>query len=229
MYLYPLNLNLRRRICTVFGGGRVACRKVRGLIAVNAQIRIISPALVPDLVKMEKSGAVEWIERCYHPGDVGSSILVIAATDSSDVQEQIRLEAEQLGVLCNVADQPEKSSFHVPAHFRRGDILVSVSTGGKSPLLAAELCQLIEQQFDSGYLVAVSFLGQLRKKVLANDDDAEAHGQMFKKMMENGIVEQIKTGKWDKVRALLNSYLPADLDGEVLINSFLKENDLRDF
>lgn len=222
MQLYPVNLNLAGRCCVVVGGGSVAWRKVCGLHGAGAQVRLVSPTLVPELVELVEQGAVQWHQRAFQTEDLHGALLVFAATDSPAVQEQIRRQAESLGILVSLADQPGLSDFHVPGHFRRGDILVSVSTGGKSPALAAELRRQLERQLRPEYALAASFLGLLRTRVLALDNDARAHGRLFTELVACGIVERIAAGQWDMVCSLLSERLPVEIDAHSLVENFLE-------
>ncbi len=121
MAFYPIALDLYGRKCLVIGGGGVARRKVSGLCAAGAEVHVISPQLVPELLVMVRRGEIRWSERDFAPGDLRGAFLVFAATDSPVVQQQVQNEAERSGILVNLAAEPAGSSFHVPAHFRRYD------------------------------------------------------------------------------------------------------------
>ncbi len=221
MAFYPIALDLYGRKCLVIGGGGVARRKVSGLCAAGAEVHVISPQLVPELLVMVRRGEIRWSERDFAPGDLRGAFLVFAATDSPVVQQQVQNEAERSGILVNLAAEPAGSSFHVPAHFRRGDILVAVSTGGKSPAVAAELRRILEAELDPGYGEVVSFFGVLRSAVLRYDDDSVQHGRLFSDLLTAGIVKQILVGEWQAVVRLLESFLPQEIDVRQLVEEFV--------
>jgi precorrin-2 dehydrogenase/sirohydrochlorin ferrochelatase len=142
---YPINvIGLERRHSVVIGGGNVAARKVAGLLEAGARVTVISPALAPELETLAEAGRVVFIGRDYCTGDLAGAFLAIAATDEPAVNQAVWQEAEQLGCLVNVVDDPAHSNFIVPAVVRRGDVSVAVSTGGASPALARHLRERLE-------------------------------------------------------------------------------------
>jgi cobalt-precorrin 5A hydrolase/precorrin-3B C17-methyltransferase len=137
---YPIILtNLRGALVVVVGGGAVGARKLRGLLAVGAVVRLISPAVTPDLRALAASGAITWHARSYQPGDLAGARLAFAATDQRAVNAQVADDAAALGLLCNVADDPRAGDFHLPAVYREPGLLVTVSTAGASPSRAKRL------------------------------------------------------------------------------------------
>jgi cobalt-precorrin 5A hydrolase / precorrin-3B C17-methyltransferase len=137
---YPITLiNLRGALVVVVGGGAVAERKVRGLLDAGAAVRLISPALTAGLHALADAGAIEWQARPYQPGDLGGARLAFAATNQRAVNAQVAGEAEALGLLCNVADDPQAGSFHLPAVHREPGLVLAVSTAGASPARAKQV------------------------------------------------------------------------------------------
>lgn len=137
---YPITLtNLRGSLVVVVGGGAVGARKLRGLLAISAVVRLISPAVTPELRALADSGAITWHARAYQPGDLAGARLVFTATDQRAVNAQVADDAAGLGLLCNVADDPHAGDFHLPAVYREPGLLVAVSTAGASPARAKRL------------------------------------------------------------------------------------------
>jgi precorrin-2 dehydrogenase / sirohydrochlorin ferrochelatase len=131
--LYPVFLDIRGKLCVVVGGGRVARRKVKGLLAAGAEVRVVSPKVDSRLAALARDGEIEWLARAYTEGDLDNAFLVFAATDDRRTQELICLHAAAARQLVNVVDDPGRCNFHVPSSFRRGDLTIAVSTSGKSP------------------------------------------------------------------------------------------------
>ena len=121
--MYPVCLDISDKLCVVVGGGRVAERKVLGLLAAGAMVRVVSPELTDSLAGMAENSSIEWLARGYKQGDFIGAVLVFAATDSREVQEAVVLEANRAGQLVNVIDEPENCTFQVPAVVRRGDLI----------------------------------------------------------------------------------------------------------
>jgi cobalt-precorrin 5A hydrolase/precorrin-3B C17-methyltransferase len=138
--VYPVTLiGMANTLAIVVGGGPVGERKVQGLLAAGAQVRLISPAVTARLQARAAAGQIEWLSRPYEPGDLAGAQLVFAATNQRDVNAQIAQEAGELGALCNVADQPNEGNFHVPAVHRRRGLVVAVSSLGESPAKAKQV------------------------------------------------------------------------------------------
>jgi precorrin-2 dehydrogenase/sirohydrochlorin ferrochelatase len=133
---YPIVVRLQGRRVLVVGGGQIALRKTRGLAASGAVITVVSPDFVdgfdalPDLTI---------VRRHYESTDLHDVWLVVAATNDPAVQQQIFDEGERAGVFVNAVDDPDRCSFILPAVARRGPVIVSVSTQGRSPALAGQL------------------------------------------------------------------------------------------
>jgi cobalt-precorrin 5A hydrolase/precorrin-3B C17-methyltransferase len=148
---YPITLtNLGGALVVVVGGGAVGERKLRGLLAAGAAVRLISPAATPQLRALANSGAIRWHARPYQPDDLAGARLVFAATDQRAVNKQVADDAAALGLLCNVADDPRAGTFHLPAVYREPGLLVAVSTAGTSPARAKRLRDQIAAWLSSG-------------------------------------------------------------------------------
>lgn len=133
--VYPILLtDLQHKLAVVVGGGAVGERKVAGLLAVQAHIRLVSPVITPTLTEYAHAGALEWRPSPYQAMDLAGAFLVFAATNSRAVNAQVAQDAAQLHLLCNVADAPAEGNFHVPALYRQADFVVAVgSQQGKNP------------------------------------------------------------------------------------------------
>jgi cobalt-precorrin 5A hydrolase/precorrin-3B C17-methyltransferase len=138
--IYPVTLTgMTGRQAVVVGGGAVGQRKVQGVLAAGMAVKLISPEATPQLQAWTEAGRIGWVRRPYQPGDVVGAYLVFAATNQRTVNAQIAQEAADLGLLCNVADQPAEGNFHVPAVHRRTGLVVSVSSTGESPRRAQKV------------------------------------------------------------------------------------------
>lgn len=225
MSLYPVNLKIENSLCLVVGGGAVALRKVRGLLDANAKIRIISPEILPGLRLLVDGESVEWFERPFAYGDLEGVHLVFAATNDRKTQALVQGEARKNKVLLNSADAPAESDFHVPAHFRRGPMIVTVSTGGGSPALAKKLRKQLEGEIGPEYKGVVELLGMIRESVMRLCKDPIESGAIFQSLLENNLVEQVLEENWFDVQMLLLQKLPEELDSAGLLKTFLARQD----
>lgn len=138
---FPVNLNLVGRPVLVVGGGRIAYRKVQQLLAAGGDVTVLAPQIIDDFNDLP----VTLIHREYAKGDVANFRLIITATGNTPVDQAIFDECEELGIWVNSADDPVRCSFTLPAAFRRGPVMITVSTGGASPALASFLRSELEQ------------------------------------------------------------------------------------
>lgn len=225
MLLYPVNLNIADKLCLVVGGGTVALRKTKSLLAAGARIRVISPEVLPELSVLEQNEEIEWFARGFAEGDLKGAFLVFAATNSLEVQELIAEEASKYSVLMNSADDPLNSHFHVPAHFRRGRMLVTVSTGGSSPALAKKIRQGLELEIVPEYELVVELLSLIREQVVRLGGDSALNGDLFRRLLQQEIVELILEANWFDLQMMLLRELPDSVDAVTLMKNFLEQCD----
>ena len=220
MSFYPICLDLEGRSCVVVGGGRVAERKVQGLLSCSAQVKVISPEMTEELLHLHAEGRIQWLDREYIHGDLRKVFLVIAATGNEETQKLVYEEAVTRNLLLNVADVPQRCNFILPATVRRGDLTISVSTSGKSPALARKLRMELEKGYGSEYGVLVNILGAIRPEILASGLSQLDNENLFKKLLHDDMAEWIKGRKWDIMEKHLRSVL-GDRVGDDLLRKIL--------
>lgn len=185
-------LGLDQRQSVVIGGGRVASRKVEGLLSAGAKVKLVSPSLVPDLEILADAGAIEVLPRSYEEGDLAGAFLVIAATDDPQVNRRVWAEALQRGCLINVVDDPQHSNFTLPAVVRRGEMSIAISTGGSSPALARRLRERIESLVGPEYAVLTELLAELRPELVSRFPAGEARLQAALRVVDSDILNIIE-------------------------------------
>jgi len=207
-FTYPVTLNLSGKFCTVVGGGTVALRKVQSLLAEGAEVTVISPSLIPELEALKKQFV--WMQRAYQDGLLDGSFLVIAATDSREVNHQISLWCQENQMLVNVVDSREESSFTVNAAVRRGDLLIGISTNGISPAISKMIREELEQQFGPEYGTALEILSDIRREAMVKISDEEKRREFLQSLSTMELAEALQTeSKEDvqkRVRLCLSSY-----------------------
>ena len=228
MFLYPVNLNIANRLCVIIGGGSVALRKVKSLLDCDAVVRIVSPYVEPGLKKIILKNQLEWFEREYAKGDLQGAFLAFAATSDPDVQLQVKEEAHKYQAILNSADDPVGSDFHVPAHFRRGKMLVTVSTGGGSPAMSKQIRERLELDFGSEYEAVVDLLAMVREAVVRCDVDSSTRQKLFHNLLKIDILGLVCDGNWFDLQMVLLQELPENIDAVALIKRFLDEHDKKE-
>jgi precorrin-2 dehydrogenase / sirohydrochlorin ferrochelatase len=195
MKYYPAYLDLRERPCLVVGGGAVAERKALALLEAGAVVTIISPALTSKLHDLSDSGKISYLEKQYEEQDLSGPFLVIAATDSAEVNTLVASACRKRHVLVNVATPPEESNFIVPSVVERGDLLIAISTSGTSPALAKKVRQDIEQRYGTEYEIFLEKLSAIRKRVLEEVPDESKRRQVFQAIVDSDVIDLIRQGK----------------------------------
>lgn len=192
---YPVMLDLQDKPCVIIGGGAVAERKAESLIEAGASVTVISPVCTPRLVEWAEIGMLETVYEAYrtHLAQVQRAVLVFAATDRPEINEAVRLEAEALGKLVNVADDAEHSGFIVPAAVRRGMLLLAVSTAGASPAVARKVKQELEQSFGEEYGEYLELLQELRMLIQHKLSDTKMRQEMFRRMLDWELLPWIRS------------------------------------
>lgn len=189
---YPIILELTGRTVLVAGGGGVARRKVKDLLRAGAKVRLVAPRVEVELEESAAAGRIEWRPRAFEPDDLKGCRMVIAATDDPRVNRRIAETADRVGIWSNVADQPELGDFSVPARFERGSLLVTVSTGGASPLLAAKLKNELAEKFGPEWGPYIGLLKRVRTVILARGRAAAENREVFNRVVEADLLGPLK-------------------------------------
>jgi len=203
MRYYPVHLDIQNRNCLVVGGGGVGTRKVVTLLDCGANVTVISPVVSKQLRDFAMSGLIKLKEQSYQSGDLEGMFLVIGATDDEELNRQISRDADQLNTLCNIADRPEVCNFILPAIVQREDLVITISTSGKSPALAKKLRKTLEYQFGKEYGIFLKLLGAVRKRLLSQTHEPEAHKHLFEQLIAANLIVMIREEKTDAINALL--------------------------
>lgn len=191
----------------VVGGGGVGTRKVEGLRACGGRVTLVSPDLSDRLRLLAEAGDIRWRDREYRSGDLDGMFLVIGATDDADLNRRIHADASVRNMLCNIADRPEVCNFILPAVVRRGDLILAVSTSGRSPAFAKRLRKELETRFGPEYARFLDLMGAVRAKLLAEAHAPEAHKPLFEALIDRDLLGMLKTGDIGAVDAVLADVL----------------------
>lgn len=221
--MYPVNLDICAKRCLVVGGGSVAARKIKALLLCGGVVQIISPEACSVIAELADAGAITWVRRMYRSGDAENAFLVFAATDDPVVQKLIAEDVKQHHVLLNSAHDGALSDFHVPAKIRRRDFVISVSTGGGSPALAALLKTQLEDEYGDEYGVLVEMMARIRRQVVHGTSIAEENKALFQAILELPVLDCIRHADWTELKALLSRVLPSGLDSAALVDELVAD------
>ena len=199
---YPVNLLVEGRSCLVVGGGRVAAHKVRGLRQCGAQVHVVAPEVSAEV---RGEPGVTWEERPYRASDLDGRRLVVAATNDSAVNAAVFEDGEAAGVWVNGADDPAHCSFTLPSIVRRGDLLLTVSTSGRSPALSVWLRERLEAEIGPEYEVLLDILAAARESIRAAGRSSEEVD--WRSALDSDMLNLIRSGDVTHAKERLHTCL----------------------
>lgn len=208
--IYPLALDIRGQRCVIVGGGAVAERKARGLLASGGTVTVFAPEVTAGLAALAREGSLTHERRSYAAGDLTGARLAFAATNRREVNAAVTADARALGVLLSVADRPAEGHFILPATSRRGGFTIAVFTSGRSPLLAALARDRLAANLTGGFIELLDRVAALRR-ARRHDADRPAPAE-WRRALDQETVALADAGDVDaaecRVRAALA--LPAE-------------------
>ncbi len=224
MKYYPICLDIDQQPVLVVGGGDVGARKVLALLECGASVRLVSPEATPKLAQLADNGQIEWKPRKYRDSDLDGVFLVIGATSDGMVNRQISARARRMNLLCNIADKPDACNFILPSIVKRGDLLIAISTSGASPAYAKHLRKKLEQQFGDEYAECLTLMGAVRKKLLSTAHAPEAHKPLFESLIQNGLIDRIRSRDRQAVNDLLVKTFGRGFEYDTIMKETQKAN-----
>mgnify|MGYP002725713116 CR=1 FL=1 len=217
MKYYPVFLDVKDRQCLVVGGGSVGLRKAVMLEKCGAQVTVVSRDFDAGRQSGNK-GSMVLKQKRYDKKDLDGMFMILAATDDKELNRRICSDAAALNILTNVADAPELSDFILPAVVAQKDLMIAVSTGGASPAVAKRIRRELSEQFGPEYGQLLDLMRAVRKKLLSQGHDPDAHKEKFHALLEYGILKKIKTGDSKAVDQILEDLLGDGYQYETLLS-----------
>ncbi len=205
---YPVSLDLAGRRCVVLGGGSVAQQKVLGLLDAGARVVVIAESVTPGLDALASHGRVEITRRAYRRGDLTGAFLAIAAGDRG-MHPAVWDEAAGGRILLNAVDDAPYCHFIAPAIHRQGELVIAVSTAGKSPALAVRLRNRIAKLVGPEYGVLLEILGELRPAVAAREPDPARRAALWYRLVDSDVLDHVRRGDAAGARERLASLVRA--------------------
>ncbi|BAV33570.1 sirohydrochlorin ferrochelatase [Sulfuricaulis limicola] len=212
MDFLPIFLNLRQRPCAVIGGGEVASRKISLLLDAGAQVTVYAPELADTIRRWASDGKIRHVAREFRPEMLEGCVLVIAATDDRAVNQQVSETARARGIPVNVVDQPDLCTFIMPSIVDRSPVIVAVSTGGRSPVLARLIRARLETLIPAGYGRLARLVASFRDKVKKRFAHSSRRRQFWEEVLQSRVAELVYSGQEEAAEKALQQRLDA-IDG----------------
>lgn len=198
MKVYPINLCVENKHCVVVGGGKVAYRKVCGLLDAGANVEVISPEICAGIEKLLDDGRITLIRENYSADKLTGGAVLILATDDSELNHRAAEEGRAKHFLVNIVDDFD-SDFITPSVIRRGDFLLTISTGGQSPALSKFVRQMLEKDFDSNFDEALRIMSKWRLIAIEKLPNPDARVKFWRDALTSEFWELLKAGEFRKL------------------------------
>ncbi len=195
MNSYPIQINLQGRRCVVIGGGRVAERKAGSLLECGADVCLVAPQATEKLRAWADSGTLHWQQSVYQKAHLDGVFLVVAATDNREANAQITRDAQERNLLVCCVDDPEMGNWTSPSVVSRGNLMLTISTGGKSPTLAAVLREQLEKQFGPEWAALTDLIGGLRESLQALKNEAARKDAVRTMIEDRKLIALLQNGQ----------------------------------
>jgi uroporphyrin-III C-methyltransferase/precorrin-2 dehydrogenase/sirohydrochlorin ferrochelatase len=221
MDFLPVFLNIKNQACLVVGGGEVATRKTMLLLQAGAHVSIVSPELDAVLNKYLACGKIRHRAEYFQPGHLENIVLVIAATDDRVTNRQVSAAAQQRQIPVNVVDDPELCTFIMPSIVDRSPLLIAISSGGQSPVLARLLRAQLETMIPAAYARLAAMAGNFRSQVKQHFTHPEKRRMFWEKALQGRFAAMVLAGKEQAAQDYLLQSLQQEKDeppqGEVYL------------
>lgn len=213
---YPILVDLRGRKVLVVGGGKVAYRKIETLLAHGAAVKVVARDLDRPVADLVEKGLVRYGGEAFSEEHLEEVFLVIAATGDADLNRRVAEMAQKRGLLVNAVDQPSDCNFIVPSILRRGDLVVSVSTSGKSPAFARKIRQDLEGRFGDEFESFLAVMGRLRERVLSLGLSQKQNKEIFERLIASRLLRCLGEEDWEGAATVATEILGRSVSAEEL-------------
>lgn len=182
---FPIFLNLQARRALILGGGPLAARKAALIAKGGAELTVVAESFSAAMRALARDEArVQLREARFTPHDLDGVALVLAAGDDQALNERVYALCSERGIPVNVADQPALCSYILPAIVDRSPVVVAVSTGGRSPVLARYVKLLLERALPQRLGQLAELLARWRRPVAEAIADGEQRRRFWQRTVE---------------------------------------------
>ena len=213
----PLHFDLKSRHCLLVGGGEIALRKAELLHGAGASIRVVAPEISNSLAELLAGDSHELLRRAYREDDLAGVSLAVSATDDPETNARVSRDAQARQIPVNVVDQPDLCTVIFPAIIDRSPVVLSVSTGGASPVLTRRLREMLESLVGEGYSRLARFLGERRAALKARLPDPGARRRHTEDFLDSPGGELAMRGEFDAAESFLDADAAGAAVGEVYL------------
>lgn len=222
MTLFPIFAQLADKPVLVIGGGTVAERKISLLLQAGARITVGAPTLTPELQSLAQQNRITWRQEAFEASWLEGVWLLIAATSDSELNAQAAQAAERARIWANVVDDPELSSFHVPAIVDRSPVTIAISSGGHAPVLARRIREKLETLIDHSTGSLAALVARYRQRIQQAYPHLANRRAFYDWLIDGPVGSALRTQQTQEAETLLAQALQhpqAPAPGKVLLVS----------
>ncbi len=194
MQYFPVFFDLEGQKVLVVGAGEVALRKISLLARTGAAITVVAPDVAPEVLQLAAAGRLSLAMREFLPADLDGSRLVIVATSRRAINRWIANLCDARAIPVNVVDDRQASRFIMPAIIDRDPVLVAISTGGTSPVLARRLRERLEAFIPQSFGQLASWLRELRHAAIDRLRDSGERRHFFETLVDGAAARRFLAG-----------------------------------
>jgi len=163
--LFPVFLKLNELHTVLIGAGNVGLEKLTAILnnSNNAKVTVVAREVLQEVYLLsEHFVGITILQKTFEPTDLDIADIVVAATDDSELNKQIRQAAKQRKLLINVADKPDLCDFYLGSVVKKGDLKLGISTNGKSPTVAKRIKEVLNTALPDDLDITLQQLNDLR-------------------------------------------------------------------
>lgn len=208
----PVFLKIKGRPCLIVGGGDIAARKAGLLLRAGARLTVVAPEIGPAMTDLENNGDIVHAQRAFSAEDLRGQVLVIAATDNEALNRRVSELAHDSALPVNVVDQANLCSFIMPSIVDRSPLIVAVSTGGASPVLARLVRARLETILPAAFGQLASLAREFRERAKQRFKSADRRRRFWENVLDGPVAEMVLAGRTAAARRALREELAAETD-----------------
>ncbi|MBR1646783.1 MAG: bifunctional precorrin-2 dehydrogenase/sirohydrochlorin ferrochelatase [Selenomonadaceae bacterium] len=203
---YPINLDVAGKNCLVVGGGKVALRKICGLLEAGARVKVIAPEICAEVEKLFRDGKILWTRENFSPELLGDELILIAATNNPEINRPAAEVARAKKILVNVVNS-SGGNFNVPSRIRRGDFLLTISTGANSPAFAKFVRENLEAELGENFGAGLKIISRYRRELKQLLPNQSAREKFWREVLTPELWQLLKSGELTRLEEIINNAL----------------------
>jgi precorrin-2 dehydrogenase/sirohydrochlorin ferrochelatase len=208
---YPVFLDLAGKPVVVIGGGNIAHQKMENLLKAGARVTVVSPDLNEEMAALAGAGRFTHIQRDYEDGDLEGYVLAFVATDDRSVNSTVAREGKERGVWVNAVDDPPFCDFIMPAVVQQGDLVIAVSTSGRSPAMARRMREELQAFLTEDYALMLELAAEVRAEL--REKGVLVHADVWNQALDADLRRLLSEGRREEAKERLLRSLAQPVSG----------------